>query len=184
MKILVLSDQKAEKLGLTDILINILSNHQTECYILDHKQFGPCIGCYGCWVKTPGICVFKDDKANEICDKEINCDAVVLLNEITYGGYSADIKAFLDRMISNISPFFELVNKEMHHKKRYERFPDWIAVGYGDPTEEERRIFNELNQRNAINLGTENHQAIIVKDKEELVKAKETIQRCLKEEAR
>jgi multimeric flavodoxin WrbA len=30
---------------------------------LGHLQIKPCLGCFLCWVKTPGKCVQKDDLA-------------------------------------------------------------------------------------------------------------------------
>jgi len=182
MKILVLSDQKGEKTGLKDVLLEILSEHQTASVTLNYKNLKPCVGCYGCWIKTPGLCVFTEDSGNELCKQEMNSDAVVILSELTYGGYSADIKSFLDRMISNISPFFKLSHKEMHHEMRYERFPAWITIGYGKSTEEEKRLFTELNERNSRNLFAENQGAITVENQEELRQAKERILALLRGE--
>jgi multimeric flavodoxin WrbA len=92
------------------------------------------------------------DCANDIAAQEIQSDAVIFLSEICYGGYSYDIKSFLDRSIPNILPFFEIVNDEMHHEMRYERFPYIITIGYGAYTAEERQTFISLAERNALNM--------------------------------
>ena len=41
------------------------SNEQVkyECITLRQKKINYCCGCWDCWVKTPGECVFKDDIA-------------------------------------------------------------------------------------------------------------------------
>ena len=182
MKLLILCDRKSEETGLRKTLEEILNDNQTEVLGLDYQQFRPCIGCFGCWLKSPGTCLFNDDPANELCAKEVNCDAVILLSEVTYGGYSADIKAFLDRTISNILPYFEIYRQEMHHKKRYARFPNLFSIGYGDWTEEEKTIFTELNKRNAWNMQCVNYGVVTVKDNRELLEAAPEIHALLRGE--
>jgi len=184
MKVLMLCDQRSEELGLKAVMEEFLSTHETESLVFDYSKVKPCVGCYRCWIKTPGICIHQEDKTNEVCAKIVNCDAVMILNEITYGGYSADIKAFLDRMIPNLSPYFEIIKKEMRHKRRYSRYPDWLTVGYGDSSEEEKRIYSELNYRNALNVRPKNYGALTVKDKAELKQAKDQVLSLLKEESR
>lgn len=57
-------------------------------------NIGPCIACEGCY-KT-GLCVVKDDY-QEIYDKIMEVDALVISTPIYFGAVSAQIKAFIDR---------------------------------------------------------------------------------------
>ena len=125
--------------------------------VLNGDDIKPCLGCFQCWVKTPGLCVMTDDRTNIITSQEIRSDVLVLLSKICYGGYSYDIKSFLDRSIPNISPFFEIVNGEMHHEMRYDRFPYTITIGYGTCTAQERQTFISLAERNALNMRPPKH---------------------------
>jgi len=129
----------------------------------------PCIGCFGCWVKTPGQCVITNDSANNIASEQVNADALILLSEITFGGFSGEVKSFLDRSIQNILPLFELYKGEMHHPKRYEHTPVWIAIGYGDVCEAEKQIFQRLADRNALNKRPDRYLALTVENSNELI---------------
>ncbi|MCL2832151.1 MAG: NAD(P)H-dependent oxidoreductase [Treponema sp.] len=116
------------------------------------EEINPCLGCFDCWVKTPGICIQTRDCANNIAAMQMNSDAVIYISKITWGSYSYDIKSFLDRCIPNIMPFFYVVNGEMRHKMRYKKFPYIISIGYGAKTEREKTTFENLAKRNALNL--------------------------------
>ena len=150
--------------------------------VLNSDEIKPCLGCFSCWVKTPGLCIITNDGANEISREELQADAVVILSKLTYGGFSADVKAFLDRSIPNISPFFETYHGEMHHKVRYERFPYWIAMGYGNSTEEERETFRELAERNALNMRPPKQFCLTMQSADECPDALKELGRILSEE--
>ena len=58
---------------------------------------------------------------------------MVYLTKVTFGGYSSALKRMVDHQIQNISPFFAMkVAGETHHQKRYEKYPDFLAVGWTD----------------------------------------------------
>lgn len=172
MKALLLCDRESSDacgLDLAARVENIMRTigYEVNTVVLDSDSIKSCVGCFGCWVKTPGLCVITNDSANDISNMEINADALVLLSRITYGGYSADIKAFLDRSIPNILPYFEIYKGEMHHKMRYSRFPAWITIGYGETTGREKETFCALAERNALNLRPPMHSAFTVQNSDE-----------------
>jgi multimeric flavodoxin WrbA len=142
--------------------------HTVTMLTLNREEIKPCLGCFGCWVKTPGMCLITNDTANQTASKVINTQGVVLLSEITYGGYSADIKAFLDRSVQNILPYFEIYKGEMHHEPRYERFPVWISVGYSETNEAERQTFVQLADRNALNFRPTAYVSITINGPDDL----------------
>ena len=119
---------------------------------LGELEIAPCIGCFGCWIKTPGECVI-DDAGRDVARHIVGSDVVVYLTPIQFGGYSYELKKALDRSIPIISPFFRKVKGEVHHKKRYARYPNVAALGWSKRlTEHEDDIFENLVQRNAINM--------------------------------
>ena len=66
-----------------------------------------CIGCFGCWLATPGRCVIKDEY-QEMGSKLSSVDEYVIISKATFGSYSSAIKNVLDRSISYVKPFFEI----------------------------------------------------------------------------
>lgn len=111
-----------------------------------------CMGCFGCWIKTPAKCVIKD-RCDVMTSYIPKCDELVVISPILYGGYSDNIKAVLDRSIGYILPYFRIVNGEMHHKMRYENPFKFNVHFYGECDEEEKSIAERLVKANAVNLG-------------------------------
>ena len=108
--------------------------------ISDNQTIKPCIGCFGCWVKSPGECVIKD--GYEHMGALIHeTDEVVVISRYTYGGFSSFVKNVIDRSIGFVLPYFEVVEGEMHHKKRYpeDKIMSFIFRGNGLDEEEQAR---------------------------------------------
>lgn len=86
--------------------------------ISDDGKIKPCVGCFGCWTKTPGECVLRDG-FERMGARIHKADELVIISEYTYGGFSPFVKNVIDRSIGWVLPFFEIKNGEMHHKSRY-----------------------------------------------------------------
>ncbi len=112
---------------------------------------GPCVGCFNCWFKTPGECGRNDD-GREVARAMANCDALIVLSPVTFGGYSSRLKCAMDRMIPTVSPLFENVGGEMHHKRRYPAH-SFLAIGWQSQADaDSAAVFARLAARNAINM--------------------------------
>lgn len=133
-------------------------NHFALC----EQKIGNCAGDFFCWIRTPGICNVNDDN-RAIASAIANCDLMVYLTPITLGGYSSVLKGMVDHQIQNVSPFFAKINGETHHRKRYQKNPDLLAVGWMDaPDMHSEIIFRHLVQRNALNWHSEKYVGDIV----------------------
>jgi hypothetical protein len=120
-------------------------------YALRSMDLRFCRGCFGCWVQNPGLCLINDD-ANDLDGMVIRSDLLVLTTRVTFGGYSSVLKRAVDRFIGLGSPLFMKVDGEIHHQKRYPRFPKILALGLlSDLDVESERTFRTLVARNAIN---------------------------------
>jgi hypothetical protein len=112
----------------------------------------PCVGCFGCWIRTPGECVIDDD-GRDVARQIVHSGLLVLLTPIVFGGYSSTLKCALDRSIGILSPLFLKIRGELHHRRRYPRSADLLGIGWVAPGgENEAAIFEQLVHRNALNL--------------------------------
>ena len=123
-----------------------------ETIILREQKIGNCAGDFFCWVRSPGMCNTDDDN-RVIAAKIMHSDLVVYLTPVTFGGYSSQLKRMVDHQIQNISPFFTTIHGEVHHQKRYRRYPNLITIGWMEEANERAEsIFRHLVHRNAINM--------------------------------
>ena len=113
-----------------------------------------CIGCFGCWIRTPATCVIRD-AYGDMGGLVSKCDELHIVSECLYGGFSGFIKNVLDRSISFVHPYFVIRNGEMHHRPRYNRRFELKVWFYGeDITAAEEATAKKLVKVNAINLNT------------------------------
>jgi multimeric flavodoxin WrbA len=108
-----------------DALYEIISEHlkgigwEINTFFPQDKRIAPCQGCFGCWIKTPGICVI-DDAGRNVVQMAVQSDMIVFLSPVTFGGYSSCLKKAIDRMVPIALPFFMKIDGEIHHKSCYE----------------------------------------------------------------
>jgi hypothetical protein len=113
-----------------------------------------CVGCFGCWVKTPGQCVIAD-RAREFCAAIPRCDEVIIISKLTFGGLSPDVKAVLDRSIGYMLPFFRIVEGEMHHVQRFPSSPSFTYHFYQAAGKSaQKQTAQKLAAANALNFGS------------------------------
>ena len=114
-----------------------------------------CVGCFGCWVKTPGECVSKDG-SHDIRREVINSDLVLFASPLIMGFTSALLKKAHDKLIPLIHPYFELVQNETYHIARYDKYPlmGLLLEKDEDTDEEDLKIVSDIYRRDAINFKT------------------------------
>ncbi len=130
----------------------IIPRNEDYCVINSSNRIFNCIGCFGCWIKTPGKCVIKDEynKMGELLGK---CDELVVISKCFYGGYSPFVKNVMDRSIPYIHPYFTVRNGEMHHRRRYDNHIKLDVFFYGENiTSEEKNTANNIIKGNVVNF--------------------------------
>lgn len=127
-----------------------------------------CLGCFNCWVKTPGRCIIEDSYT-EMPKYILENGTFVIITEIKYGCYTSYVKNVIDRSIGILLPFFQTVNGELHHLPRYNNESiKFVVIGYGeDVTAEEEQTFRDLIKGNAINFCLPYYDVHIVKNMSE-----------------
>jgi multimeric flavodoxin WrbA len=123
--------------------------------ISDDGTIKQCIGCFGCWIKTPGACVIRDNYG-DMGEALSKCKELIIISRCCYGGFSPFVKNVLDRSISYVHPNFAMKNGEMHHRRRYENHIDLQACFYGENmTEKEKDTALRVVKANSVNLHCE-----------------------------
>ena len=104
---------------------------ESETIYLREKRIKQCQGCYTCWTKTPGKCIFNDDVA-DIMKKSNEADLVVFASPLYHFGIIALMKKYIERTLPMIQPF--LITREdgktTHpHRKEYKDTNNIVIIG-------------------------------------------------------
>jgi multimeric flavodoxin WrbA len=128
------------------------NGHEASFNNAGTMRLKPCRGCFGCWLKTPGYCVLKDDDGKAFVEGFARSDLLVILTKIPLGSFAPSIKRALDRCIPILQPFFRIHEGEMHHVQRYPWKRRILHVPYGDHDAEDFDTFTELARSHCDNV--------------------------------
>jgi putative sterol carrier protein/putative NADPH-quinone reductase len=109
----------------TEMMLNSLltgmrqAGAEVEIVNLREKKVRFCQGCFTCWTKTPGKCVLNDDMTNELFPKWRESDLVVYATPLYHYTVNAHLKAFIERTLPMLEPFFVETDKGTHHPLRF-----------------------------------------------------------------
>jgi multimeric flavodoxin WrbA len=97
-------------------------DHQVALLNLRNMDLKYCVGCFDCWIKTPGECIARDD--GKILRQEIiSSDLLIWASPLRMGYVSSLLKRSMDKSIPLLLPYFDPVNGELHHAGRYHHYP-------------------------------------------------------------
>ena len=175
MKLIIhdLSNEKLEnlksELEKEDKSINIIKKSINQgsiiidkdvCIISNNKKIKSCMGCFDCWIKTPGKCKIRDGYEN-LSKLYLKAEKVIIISQCFYGSYSPFVKNILDRTIPYLLPFFKFKNKEMHHTTRSKTKFDLNVYFYGkNLTRSEKITAKKTVKANSINLNVKNFKVL------------------------
>jgi len=139
--------------ALSDLLET--SKHTVTILKLREIDISYCTGCWDCWVRTPGECIVKDG-SHTICREYINSDFVLFASPVIMGFTTALLKKAHEKLLPLIHPYFEIVQDEVHHLSRYDKYPVMgLLLEKGKDTDEEDvKIISDIYRRDAINFKT------------------------------
>ncbi len=112
-----------------------------------------CIGCFGCWMKTPGECVSRDE-SSIVCRAIINSDFTLWAAPLRMGFPTALLKKAMDKFIPLIHPYGVVDQNEAHHRPRYERYPrlGLLLEKEAATDETDLAIVSDILARTALNF--------------------------------
>lgn len=77
---------------------------KTKLIHIRQLDLNPCIGCYTCWVRTPGVCIYKDPMAT-IIEEYDQADLVIFGTPLYHFSMSGLMKTFIDRLLPRNEPW-------------------------------------------------------------------------------
>jgi multimeric flavodoxin WrbA len=142
MKVLALnSSPRGGGQSKTELMLNYLvegmrdAGAEVEVVTLREKKIKNCIGCFTCWTKTPGTCIHKDDMTNDLLEKWLESDLVVYATPLYNYAMTATMKAFIERTLPSLEPFFEILEGRMFHPLR-DKYPAAVVLSVASMPDE------------------------------------------------
>jgi len=127
--------------------------HQVTILPLQEMDIRYCIGCFGCWVKTPGQC-FAQDLSSQVLRSMLHSDFTIWASPLVMGYPSAILKRLMDKCIPLIHPYFVVDHNEAHHRARYSHYPrlGLLLSRETGTSQEDIRIVTDMFSRTALNM--------------------------------
>ncbi|MFZ5452551.1 MAG: flavodoxin family protein [Thermodesulfobacteriota bacterium] len=98
-----------------------------ETLYLRNYKINHCLGCFGCWLQTPGKCVQKDDMTETLFDRYLEADLVVLASPIYCATMNARMKLFMERTLPMMDPMKD-PPEGGGVPSRFEKMPKVVAL--------------------------------------------------------
>lgn len=137
--------------------LNLGDRADVVSFDLSHMKIAPCVGCFGCWTRTPGKCVIRDD-AVKVYPVLARSDTALYVSRVRYGGYDLVMKTMLERAIPVQQAFIRLLDGETHHVQRAVVPKRAVIVAYGARDKAEEELFRRLVARNAKNMSFQSYE--------------------------
>ncbi len=94
----------------------------TELVHLGHLEIKHCLGCFLCWVKSPGECAQKDDMA-PVLEKFVKADLIIFGTPLYHYSMSGLLKNFIDRTLPAHEPWMVCDPDHPRWSKHPDRYP-------------------------------------------------------------
>ncbi len=151
------------KLIISDKSLSLQHGPDTKLIDLSSMKIAGCVGCFGCWTKTPGKCVIRDD-AIKVYPLIAQSDQIIYVSRIRYGSYDTVMKTMLERAIPIQKAFIRILNGETHHFQRKVVPKHALIIAYGTDDPEEQALFRRLVERNAYNMCFESYRVVFTSE--------------------
>ena len=136
---------------------DIVQVQNCDTVISSKDKVQSCLGCYGCWLKTPTKCVIGD-KYSDLGNMFACYDDIIIISRCYYGGFSSFVKSIVDRSLSYLLPYLEVRDGVSRHKMRYKKRINAIQTYfYGEYiTQEEKETAEQILLNNSHQFNIKN----------------------------
>ena len=160
MKNLVLNTLGAEVSE--EVFRALLSGKEMEIVDTSLMKIAHCAGCNQCWLRTPGICAFKDDYEG-ILKKLVKADNLWIVTDTLFGFLDYKGKRLMDRIMPMLNMYIGFRDGWMRHELRYHALNIGLLYkGAGDPA-----LLEDWCKRTAANIGGQSLGAFAIPGAEE-----------------
>lgn len=127
--------------------------HDVRVFTIKDMDIAFCCGCFTCWERTPGLCVFKDDM-DGVLRRIVQSDLLVFVSPIVAGFISAHSKKVMDRLLPMVLPYVRVIDGESHHPGRYEKDRNLgvVLIDDGNMDEVSKKIAFDHIDRLSLNF--------------------------------
>jgi multimeric flavodoxin WrbA len=101
---------------------------EAETLYLRDYRIRHCLGCFGCWFKTPGRCIQEDDMTGELYERFVDAEVAVLASPLYHYNLNARMKVFIERTLPMILPEFVDRGARTGHPLRVAQSPRIVAL--------------------------------------------------------
>ncbi|NHJ19566.1 MAG: hypothetical protein EAX91_01390 [Candidatus Lokiarchaeota archaeon] len=121
------------KLSKTSFMVNNFiegakeAGANVEYFKLKDYNIHDCSGCYTCWTKTPGECIYKDDMTI-LRKKYREADLVVFASPLFIFNVTAFLKRFLERLCPLLKPY--MIRDKQGFITHPDRYPELGKQGF------------------------------------------------------
>lgn len=150
MRVLAInSSPRAEKQSKTELMLGhfvqgmLTAGADVDIVHLRNQPDNQCIGCFTCWSKTPGVCIYDDSIRDDVFQKWLAADLVVYASPLYFYTMNATLKAFIERTLPALQPFVDEHDGRTFHAPRQQP-PDVVMLsvaGLPEPS-----VFDLLSQ--------------------------------------
>ncbi len=77
---------------------------ETRLLHVRELELEPCLGCFHCWIQTPGECIHNDGMRQAI-EAYRAADLIIYGTPLYHGSMSGTLKTFLDRLLPRYEPW-------------------------------------------------------------------------------
>ena len=100
--------------------VRLSKSHKVDLFTIEDMDINYCRGCFNCWLKTPGLCMFRDDMG-KVLKSVVETDLLLVVSPLDTGFLTSEAKKAMDRLLPTLLPYFRIYGGECHHIPRYEK---------------------------------------------------------------
>jgi len=124
MNVLVLNGSpkgnESSTMRLTEAFLEGAGYNNAEIIDVSKLDVKYCLGCYACWMHTPGVCVITNDDMPKMLEKLIKADIVIWSFPLYYANVPGPLKTFIDRQLPMALPEMVESAEFGDHPDRYD----------------------------------------------------------------